>query len=77
MNIIDMLWLFALSVEFQQIPVWENEKLELQKFIDWVPIPVKGSFDEAATKINVLLQAYISKFELQGYELNSDLVYVS
>ena len=38
---------------------------------------MKGTFDEPATKINVLLQAYISKFELQGFELNSDMVYVS
>jgi len=77
MNIIDLFRLFALSSEFTQIPVRENEKLELQKFIDRVPIPVKGTFDEPATKINVLLQAYISKFELQGFELNSDMVYVS
>lgn len=55
MNIIDLIWLFALSSEFSSIPVWENEKLELQKFIDRVPIPVKGSLDEPATKINVLL----------------------
>lgn len=55
MNIIDLIWLFALSSEFSSIPVRENEKLELQKFIDRVPIPVKGSLDEPATKINVLL----------------------
>ena len=55
MNIIDVFRLFALSKEFQYIPIRENEKLELQKFIDKVPVPVKGSMDETATKINVLL----------------------
>ena len=33
--------------------------------------------EEPATKINVLLQAYISKFKLEGYDLNSDMVYVT
>jgi pre-mRNA-splicing helicase BRR2 len=49
----------------------------LQKFIDKVPVPVKGSMDETATKINVLLQAYISRFKLEGFDLNSDMVYVT
>jgi hypothetical protein len=30
-----------------------------------------------ATKINVLLQAYISRFKLEGYDLNADMVYVT
>jgi len=55
MNIIDVFRLFSLSKEFQLIPIRENEKIELQKFIDRVPIPVKGSMDESATKINILL----------------------
>jgi pre-mRNA-splicing helicase BRR2 len=77
MNIIDVFRLFALSKEFQFIPIRENEKLELQKFIDKVPVPVKGSLDETATKINILLQAYISRFKLEGYDLNADMVYVT
>jgi pre-mRNA-splicing helicase BRR2 len=77
MNVIDVLRLFALSKEFQFIPVRENEKLELQKLVDRVPIPVKGALEEAATKINILLQAHISRFKLEGYDLNSDMVYVT
>jgi len=77
MNIIDLIRLFALSSEFALIPVRENEKLELQKFIEWVPIPVKGTLDEAATKINILLQVYISKYDIQGYDLNADMVYIT
>ncbi len=34
----------------------EEEKLELAKLIDRVPIPVKEGLDEPAAKINVLLQ---------------------
>lgn len=55
MNTIDLFRLFALSKEFQYIPIRENEKLELIKFVERVPIPVKGSLDEPSTKINILL----------------------
>jgi pre-mRNA-splicing helicase BRR2 len=77
MNLVDIFRLFALSNEFKFVPIRENEKLELQKFIEKVPIPVKGTMDEPATKINILLQAYISRFKLEGYDLNSDMVYVT
>ena len=36
--------------------VRDEEKLELAKLLDRVPIPVKESLDEPAAKINVLLQ---------------------
>lgn len=77
MNIIDVFRLFALSKEFQFIPIRENEKIELTKLIDKVPVPVKGALDETATKINILLQAYVSRFKLEGYDLNADMVYVT
>ena len=55
MNAIDLFRLFSLSKEFENIPIRENEKSELVKFVERVPIPVKGSLDEPSTKINVLL----------------------
>ncbi len=42
-----------------------------------MPIPVKGGVEESSTKINILLQAYIARFKLEGYDLNSDLVFVT
>jgi len=42
-----------------------------------VPIPIKGSLDESESKINALLQTYISQFRLDGYAIASDMVYVS
>ena len=77
MGMIDVFRLFSLSNEFALIPIRENEKLELNNFIEKVPIPVKGSIEEPATKINVLLQIYISKFKTEGYDLNADMVYVT
>ncbi len=43
-----------------------QEKLELNKLLERVPIPVKESVEEPAAKINVLLQAYISQLKLDG-----------
>ena len=77
MSMIDLFRLFALSKEFENIPIRENEKVELTKFIDRVPIPVKGGTEESSSKINILLQAYIARFKLEGYDLNSDMVYVT
>lgn len=77
MGIIDLFRVFALSDEFKYIPLREEEKPELEKFLEAVPIPVKGTPDEATTKINVLLQAYISKTKLAGFALNSDMAYVT
>ena len=62
MTTIDILRLFAQSKEFENLIIRENEKVELQKFIDRVPIPVKGGIDEIASKVNILLQAYIARF---------------
>lgn len=77
MGMIDIFRLFSLSNEFANIPVRENEKMELNKFIEKVPIPVKGTIDEPATKLNILLQVYISRFKTEGYDLNADMVYVT
>jgi len=76
MSDIELLRLFSLSHEFKYIPVREEEKVELAKLVERVPVPVKGGTDEASSKVNVLLQAYISKLKLDGFALLSDMVYV-
>ncbi|KAL8442387.1 hypothetical protein Emed_007299 [Eimeria media] len=73
---IELLRLFSLSSEFKYIPVREEEKLELQRLMERVPIPVKGSPDESSSKVNVLLQAHISKLKLEGFAMMADMVYV-
>ncbi|KAK0838657.1 Pre-mRNA-splicing helicase BRR2 [Friedmanniomyces endolithicus] len=74
---IELFRVFALSDEFKYIPVRQDEKLELPKLLQRVPIPVKGSIDEPHCKINVLLQAYVSRLKLEGLALMADLVYVT
>jgi len=77
MSQIEMFRVFALSEEFKYIPVRQDEKLELAKLLGRVPIPVKESIEEPHAKINVLLQAYISRLKLEGLALMADLVYVT
>ncbi|KAK9818381.1 hypothetical protein WJX72_011703 [[Myrmecia] bisecta] len=77
MGDIELLRLFSLSDEFKYLVVREEEKLELAKLIERVPIPVKESLEEPTAKINILLQAYISQLKLEGLALASDMVYVT
>ncbi|KAL8729842.1 MAG: hypothetical protein Q9166_004483 [cf. Caloplaca sp. 2 TL-2023] len=74
---IELFRIFALSDEFKYIPVRQDEKLELAKLLGRVPIPVKESIEEPHAKINVLLQAFISRLRLDGLALMADLVYVT
>ncbi|KAF2835475.1 pre-mRNA-splicing factor brr2 [Patellaria atrata CBS 101060] len=74
---IELFRVFALSEEFKYIPVRQDEKLELAKLLGRVPIPVKESIEEPQAKINVLLQAYISRLKLEGLALMADLVYIT
>ncbi|KAI9903001.1 hypothetical protein N3K66_002353 [Trichothecium roseum] len=74
---IELFRVFSLSQEFKYIPVRQDEKLELAKLLGRVPVPVKESIEEPHAKINVLLQAYISRLKLDGLALMADMVYVT
>eukprot|EP00040_Diaphanoeca_grandis_P033251 m.203207 g.203207 ORF g.203207 m.203207 type:complete len:2196 (+) comp32849_c2_seq1:126-6713(+) len=74
---IELLRVYSKSDEFKYITVRQEEKLELLKMLERVPIPIKESIEEPSAKINVLLQAYISQLRLDGFALVADMVYVS
>lgn len=46
----------SLADEFKYLVVREEEKLELARLLERVPIPVKESIEEPTAKINALLQ---------------------
>ena len=73
---IDLFRLFSMSGEFTHIMVREEEKLELAKLASRVPIPVKESPCEPLAKINILIQAYISRLKLDGFSLVSDMAFI-
>ncbi|XP_076951911.1 DExH-box ATP-dependent RNA helicase DExH12-like [Bidens hawaiensis] len=77
MSEIDLCRLFSLSEEFKHVTVRRDEKMELVKLADRVPIPIKESFEEPSAKINVLLQAYISQLHIEGHSLTSDMVFIT
>lgn len=77
MSDIDLLRVFSSSGEFRYMRVREEEKLELARLSERVPIPVKESLEEPTAKVNVLLQAYISNLALDGLALRADMVYVT
>ena len=76
MGEIEIFRLFSLSGEFRQVHVREEEKLELAKLVSRVPIPVKEGVEEPSSKVNVLLQAYISRLKLEGFALVADMTYI-
>eukprot|EP01028_Stygiella_incarcerata_P000722 TRINITY_DN110_c0_g1_i1.p1 TRINITY_DN110_c0_g1~~TRINITY_DN110_c0_g1_i1.p1 ORF type:complete len:2139 (+),score=504.33 TRINITY_DN110_c0_g1_i1:433-6849(+) len=76
-SMIDLFRVFSMSSEFKFIGVREEEKIELEKFINRVPIPIKEGVEEPTAKVNILLQSYISQLRLEGFALMSDMVYVS
>ncbi|KAJ2162499.1 Pre-mRNA splicing [Coemansia sp. RSA 552] len=73
----DLLRCFALSDEFRLIPVRTEERVELQRLLERVPIPMRETADSPLAKVNVLLQAYVSRLGLSGFALVSDMVYVT
>lgn len=74
---VDLLKIFSGSGEFRFIPVRQEEKLEISKLIERCPYPVKGTPTDPLVKVNLLLQAYISRLTLDGYALMADMIYIT
>eukprot|EP00485_Elphidium_margaritaceum_P012587 CAMPEP_0202691912 /NCGR_PEP_ID=MMETSP1385-20130828/6470_1 /ASSEMBLY_ACC=CAM_ASM_000861 /TAXON_ID=933848 /ORGANISM="Elphidium margaritaceum" /LENGTH=2422 /DNA_ID=CAMNT_0049347375 /DNA_START=646 /DNA_END=7914 /DNA_ORIENTATION=- len=75
-NDIELFKILSLSSEFKYMSVRDGEKQELRVLLDQVPIPVKEASDSPQCKINVLLQAYISRLSLDGFALKCDMCYI-
>ncbi|KAF1790109.1 P-loop containing nucleoside triphosphate hydrolase [Phytophthora cactorum] len=68
MSDIEILRLFSLSNEFKYVIVRSEEKLELVKLLERVPVPLLAVLlQNGSAKVNVLLQAYISRLKLDGW----------
>ena len=73
----DLLRTFSLADEFKNIPVRAEEKTEVAKLLERVPVPIRETAEDPLAKINALLQCYISRVQIDGLALTSDLVYIS
>lgn len=74
----DVLAMLAMSTEFDQIQVRENEVPELKFMMDEIiPCQVKGGTDTSQGKVNILLQGYVSRFFVEDFALVSDSMYAA
>ncbi|PKI82775.1 Brr2p [Malassezia vespertilionis] len=76
-GMIELLRIFSLSDEFKHQMVRQDEKVEVGRMLERVPVPVKETLEQPSAKINVLLQSWISQLALDGYALAADMVYVT
>eukprot|EP00762_Andalucia_godoyi_P001879 ANDGO_05989.mRNA.1 Putative U5 small nuclear ribonucleoprotein 200 kDa helicase len=73
----DLLSVFGSSYEFRQIIVREEERPELLRLSQIVPIPVHDLPMQNVMKVSCLLQCYLSRIPLTGFSLSADMAYVS
>lgn len=74
---IDILKIFSMSGEFKFIPVRQEEKIEVAKLLEKCPFPIRENPNDRLAKVNVLLQAYISRLTLDGFALMADMIYIT
>lgn len=74
---IDILSVISRSHEFKYIPIRQEERLEVRKLYESCPIPIKETSSDPLAKVNLLLQAYISRLTLEGFALMADMIYIT
>ncbi|CAH2252491.1 activating signal cointegrator 1 complex subunit 3 isoform X1 [Pelobates cultripes] len=74
----DILAIVSKAEEFEQIKVRDEESEELEHLIDnYCELPVAGGVENGYGKINILLQTYIGRGEIDNFSLISDSAYVA
>uniref|UniRef100_A0A8D0L2G8 Activating signal cointegrator 1 complex subunit 3 n=1 Tax=Sphenodon punctatus TaxID=8508 RepID=A0A8D0L2G8_SPHPU len=74
----DILAIVSKAEEFEQVKVREEEIEELEVLLnDFCELPAPGGVENSYGKINILLQTYISRGEMDSFSLISDSAYVA
>ncbi|CAL8464110.1 g3645 [Coccomyxa elongata] len=74
----EFLAMLAQSSEFENMAVREEELPELDNLVrSACPFEVKGGPENKHGKINILLQAYVSRARMESFSLTADMMYVS
>uniref|UniRef100_A0A671V6M3 Activating signal cointegrator 1 complex subunit 3 n=1 Tax=Sparus aurata TaxID=8175 RepID=A0A671V6M3_SPAAU len=74
----DILSIVSKAEEFEQLKVRDEELEELDQLLsNYCELPAAGGVENSYGKINVLLQTYISRGEVDSFSLISDLSYVA
>ncbi|KAI3361536.1 hypothetical protein L3Q82_013685 [Scortum barcoo] len=73
----DILGIVSKAEEFEQLKVRDEEMEELEQLLcNYCELPAAGGVENGYGKINILLQTYISRGEVDSFSLISDLSYV-
>ncbi|XP_073996642.1 activating signal cointegrator 1 complex subunit obelus isoform X2 [Rhodnius prolixus] len=74
----EILTMVSHSQEFQQLKVRDDEMDELEEILDNnCEYEVKGGKENLHGKVNILMQAYLSRCKVNSFSLMSDLSYIS
>ncbi|KAN0066073.1 putative steryl acetyl hydrolase mug81 [Thecaphora frezii] len=73
----DVLGILSLATDFEQIVPRDTEERELKKMLENAPCQVPGGIETSPGKVNILLQAYISRTYVEDFALVSDSAYVA
>lgn len=71
----DVLGLLAQAADFEQIIPRDSEEKELKQMLEAAPCEVSGGIETSPGKVNILLQAYISRTYIEDFALVSDSAY--
>ncbi|XP_061631426.1 activating signal cointegrator 1 complex subunit 3 isoform X1 [Phyllopteryx taeniolatus] len=74
----DILGIVSKAEEFEQLKVRDEEMEELEQMLcNYCELPAAGGVENAYGKVNILLQTYISRGDVDSFSLISDLSYVA
>ncbi|KAG7336122.1 hypothetical protein KOW79_000815 [Hemibagrus wyckioides] len=74
----DILSIVSKAEEFEQVKVRDEELEELEQLLcSFCELPAAGGVENGYGKINILLQTYIGRGEVDSFSLISDLSYVA
>ncbi|KAJ0066258.1 hypothetical protein NL108_004118 [Boleophthalmus pectinirostris] len=74
----DILSIVSKAEEFDQLKVRDEEMEELEQMLSsFCELPAAGGAENGYGKVNILLQTYISRGEVDSFSLISDLSYVA
>ncbi|KAL0984962.1 hypothetical protein UPYG_G00151150 [Umbra pygmaea] len=74
----DILSIVSKAEEFEQVKVRDEEIEELEQMLcNYCQLPAAGGVENGYGKINILLQTYIGRGEVDSFSLLSDLSYVA
>ncbi|CAK0786311.1 hypothetical protein CVIRNUC_009524 [Coccomyxa viridis] len=74
----EFLAMLAHSSEFENVAVREEELPELDQLcLHQCPFDVRGGPENKHGKVNILLQAYVSRARAESFSLTADMMYVS